>query len=154
MAKRLQPGNFKIRVVGNCPTHARTDLRARTHRFVIDEPEPRGGADQGPTPLETLLASFLGCTNVIANKIAAEMGIVLEAFSMELVATLDTDGINGIRDTLLPFPEIILTVKAVTAAPPEQMEILKARLAKRCPVSVILRGAGTKIIEDWRVSPP
>lgn len=154
MAITRQPTNFRIRVSGDCPTHACTEVRARQHRLVIDEPPVRGGTDLGPTPLETLLSSFLGCTNVIAHRIAEEMDIVLRDFSVSLVATLDTDGINGVRDTLVPFPEIKLTVTASTTSTEKEMALLRERLARRCPVSVILRQAGARIEENWRIIRP
>ena len=69
------PEIFKISVAAACPSHSRTDVTARQHTIVIDEPPHRGGTDVAQTPLETLLASFLGCNNVIANMIAEDIGI-------------------------------------------------------------------------------
>ena len=47
-------------------THARTKINIRDVSSVIDEPEARGGTNQGLTPTETLMASLIGCTNVIS----------------------------------------------------------------------------------------
>ncbi len=44
----------------------------------MDEPETRHGTDLGPSPLDTLVASLAGCTNVLLNKIATsylELGV-------------------------------------------------------------------------------
>lgn len=147
------PDTFKIAVRATCPSHARTDTTMRGHTLVIDEPPARGGTDRGPTPLETLLSAYLGCTNVILNLIAEEMGITVSGLELELTASFDTRGVFDRAPVTAPFPEIALTVDLVTDADAAQVEKLKLALARRCPVSVILRQAGARIAETWRVRP-
>jgi len=60
-----------IDLEGHCESHTLTRVRIRHHEMTIDEPVPGGGTDLAPTPLGTLLASLIGCTNVILHKIAA-----------------------------------------------------------------------------------
>jgi uncharacterized OsmC-like protein len=154
MTSFTMPEHFPIRVSATCPTHARTEVKARQHRFVIDEPPSRNGSDLGPTPLETMLSSYLGCTNVIANMIAEERGIRIESMDLRLVGHLDTRGVFGKADVPVPFPRIELQVTLVTDADESQVDDLKTALANRCPVSVILRQAGCVIEERWAVTPP
>ncbi|MEX2241081.1 MAG: OsmC family protein [Burkholderiales bacterium] len=146
------PETFQIRVAATCPTHARTEAQARHHRLVIDEPPSREGSDLGPSPLETMLAAFLGCTNVVANMIADDMGIHIETMDLKLVGHLDTRGVFGKAEVSVPFPRIELKVDLITDATEPQIDALKRALAKRCPVSVILRAAGCRIEEQWSVS--
>jgi putative redox protein len=40
------------------------DIEIREHRLISDEPEDRGGSDQGPTPTELLAASLASCTAI------------------------------------------------------------------------------------------
>ncbi len=148
------PDLFKIRVTGTCPTHARTELTARQHRIVVDEPAERGGTDQAATPLETLLSSYLACTNVIANLLAEEMRIGIESMEFKLTAHFDTRGVFGKADVTVPFPEVDLDVDIVTDAGEERVEELKKALARRCPVSVLLRQAGSRINETWSIRRP
>ncbi len=77
------PAILKIRLKADCPTHSRTEISARQHKVLIDEPPSRNGTDLAQSPLETLLSSFLGCTNVVANVIAEEMGIVITEMELE-----------------------------------------------------------------------
>ena len=148
------PRSIKLRASANCPTGARTETKSRTHEVVVDEPIDRGGTDLGPSPLELFLSSYLSCTNVIANRIAAEMGIELNNLSMDVIATLDTSGIDTATPTNLPFPKIELRVNVETSATDRKIEQLKADLAKRCPITVILRQAGTELISNWQVRRP
>lgn len=145
---------FKIRIDATCPSHARSELTARQHEIVIDEPPRRGGTDLGPTPLETMLASFLGCTNVIANLLAEEMAIPIDGLALSLTGHLDRRSIFDEAGLAVPFPTIELNVDITTAAPEAEIDRLKAALAKRCPVSRILREAGSEIIETWNVERP
>ena len=100
--------HFKIEAAAT--SHCRLEANARQHTVVIDEPAVRGGSDSAATPLETMLASFLACLNVISHLIADEMGIEIKDLSMSLDATFDTDGIRNTTPTTLPFPEIALTM--------------------------------------------
>lgn len=146
------PTILKIRLDADCQTHSRTEISARQHKVLIDEPPSREGSDLAPTPLETLLSSFLGCTNVVAHVIADEMGIKLDQMELQLVGHFDTAGFLGTADTDIQFPKIELTADIMTDADPAQIDELKSRLAKRCPVSSILRKAGTEIVETWNIS--
>lgn len=148
------PHLFTIRVNGESPNRALTRARARTHELVIDEPPARHGQDEGPTPLETLLSSYLACTNVIANIVAEEMGITIGAMTSSLRADFDTRGVFAKADVDVPFPTITLEIELRTDASEEQIEALRKAVAKRCPVSVILRAAGSRIDEHWRVIRP
>lgn len=148
------PTRAPMRIAASCPTHTRTDVTAvrQGHKFVIDEPPIRGGADAGPTPMEVLMASFAGCTNVIMNKIAGEKGMELANVSIQVVGYLDTRGIAGTEKISAPFPEVRLTVNCRTNGTPAKMKELKEELAWRCPASVILRGAGADVREEWNVT--
>lgn len=145
------PQLFKIRVSGESPNRAQTFARARKHELLIDEPPARHGYDEGPTPLETMLSSYLACTNVITNIVAEEMGVSIDGMMFSLAADFDTRGVFAKAEVEIPFPAIALEVELRTDASKEQIEALREAVAKRCPVSVILRAAGTQIEESWRV---
>ena len=145
------PAILKIRLKAECPTHSRTKISARQHTMLIDEPPSRNGTDLAQTPLETLMCSFLGCTNVVANVIAEEMGIEITEMALELVGHFDTQGFLGTGEVDVQFPQIELKADIETDASADQIDELKSRLAKRCPVSAILRKAGTEVIETWNI---
>ncbi|HJN61081.1 MAG TPA: OsmC family protein, partial [Alphaproteobacteria bacterium] len=113
-----------------------------------------GGTDAGAAPLETMLAAFLSCHNVVSNLIADEMGIELSDVIMGLDATLDTNGLSTTTPTELPFPEMKLTVNLTTSASDDEIARLRADVTKRCPVMVVMTRSGTQIHSTWNVSRP
>ena len=140
------------RIVATCPTHSRTDLRVRDLESVIDEPEERDGTNLGFTPTETLIASLIGCTNVISHKIAHKYGIAFDDMTIEADATFDRRGASLMEEIGVPFPKIVLTIDVRTDASDADMEKVRTELPKFCPVSKVIREAGTVIEEVWNVT--
>ncbi len=150
---KIRPKIFVDQVLtGACPSHSRCDVTTRDVSVTIDEPEARGGTNQGLSPTETVIAALIGCTNVIARKIAHRDGIEVREFSVEAVSTLDRRGVTLAREIDIPFPKVILTVNITTPASAGQVETLKTELARFGPVSKMLRQSGTKIEEIWNVT--
>ncbi|MGE0715718.1 MAG: OsmC family protein [Alphaproteobacteria bacterium] len=146
------PTKVPMRVSATCPTVARSDVRIRDFSLVIDEPVVRHGQDSGPTPMEVLMASLAGCSNVILNKICAERGVKLEDVSIDIVGMLDVRGINGQERIKTAFPEVRLAVTCTAHTTPETMAAIREELAWRCPASVVLRSQGAEFQETWNVT--
>lgn len=144
------PDLFKIHVEGGSVSAARTVLTARGHSVATDEPTERGGTNLSATPLETMLSSFLGCTNVITNYVAGLMGITIRHMDMRLTGHFDTRGVFGKAEVRIPFPTVELEVVLDTDADDSAIETLRKTVAEKCPVSVVLREAGTNFEETWR----
>jgi putative redox protein len=139
-------------VSAECPTHARTSAHAGKHELLIDEPAARGGTDQGPTPIETMIAALLGCTNVILNRVAEKNQVEVNALSLAAEARFDRRGVMLEEEVAVPFPEIRLTINLTTPATELQVERVKADLGRFCPVSKVIRQSGTKLQEIWSVT--
>ncbi|MFZ5493520.1 MAG: OsmC family protein [Pseudomonadota bacterium] len=142
-----------LHMSAQCPSHARTDVRIRDHVLTCDEPAARGGTDQGPAPVEVLVAALTGCTNVIINRLAEMQGLTVRDLRIEASAELDTRGIREGLDLARPIPRVALTLDLASDAQGAALDTLQAELHKRCPVSRVLREAGVEIVEDWRVRP-
>ena len=139
-------------IAATCPTHSRTDLRVRDLESVIDEPQERDGTNLGFTPTETLVASLIGCTNVISHKIAHKHGIEFGDMTIEAEASFDRRGASLMEEIRVPFPKIVLTINVRTDASDADMEKVKTELPMYCPVSKVIREAGTVIEEVWNVT--
>jgi putative redox protein len=139
---------------GRCPSHARTDVTVRDRSMIIDEPLERGGTNQGFTPTETLMASLVGCTNVITHKVAHKNGVDIKAMNIRLEAQFDRRGVTLQEEIERPFTQVTLTIDLETDADAAAVERVKRELAMFCPVSKVFRAAGVALKEIWNVSRP
>ena len=136
-----------------CRNATRSDIQIGGHEVTIDEPAERGGTGIGATPLEYLMAALAGCTNVISNRIATDMGIDIDLATVQVEGTVDSRVLQG-QATEVAFPKVKLDVTVKTGADEAQIEALRERLARTCPVSVLLQQAGAEIVGTWTVLAP
>ncbi len=142
---------MKLEATGE--THARSKVRARNVESIIDEPLERDGTNLGLTPTETLMASLIGCTNVITKRIAHHMGVETGEMNVSLTSDFDRRGVSLAEEIERPFSNIVMDIELATNATPEQMEDIKRDLAKFCPIAKVIRGSGVTITENWTLKP-
>jgi len=145
-------GNFTI--TGDCLSHARTNVEVRDVDVTIDEPTQRGGTNMGLTPVETLMAGLLGCTNVIGHKCADKHGVAFTDMTVSADVTFDRSGTQLQEEIAVPFPKVVLNINVTTSADDAAIENVKSDLGKFCPLAKVLREAGTEIEEIWTVTRP
>jgi uncharacterized OsmC-like protein len=110
--------------------------KARNFEIVIDEPENLGGTNEGPNPVEYILAGYAGCLNVMGHLIAKEQGIDLQKLEIELEGDLDPDKLFGKpTDQRAGYQEIRLKLKPQTTASQEQLDKWVEEVEARCPVN-------------------
>ena len=137
---------------GRCTSHSRTDVTVRDRSVIIDEPAERGGTNQGLTPTETMMASLIGCTNVITHKVAAKNNVAIKSMKVRLEAQFDRRGVMLQEELDVPFPSATLYIDLQTDADPAEVERVKRELAMFCPVSKVFRAAGIELKEVWSVT--
>lgn len=142
-----------MKLTGTAISHARTDISVRDVNSVIDEPTVRGGTNQGLTPTETLIASLVGCTNVITQRIAHGMGVQIADLKVDAAARFDRRGVSLQDEIEIPFPSVTLNIDIQTDADPQQIQAIQVDLQKFCPISKVIRNAGSVIEENWNVKP-
>ena len=142
------------RMRGVCTTEARADIPVRGHEIVIDERVETGGTNQGISPVETLLTALIGCTNRITHKVADANGVAIRDMTIDLEAQFDRRGTQLQEEIDVPFPTIELKIALTTDANDAAIERVKTDLPKFCPVSKVLRQAGTTINETWTITRP
>jgi putative redox protein len=152
MAIKLKT-TVKMGLSAQSETHARMRIAARDVQSVIDEPEARGGTNQGLTPTETLMSALMGCTNVISARIAHKMGITLDGMEISLSADFNRLGTMLEEEIEHPFTDIVMEISVATDADAAQLAALQSDLAKFCPIAKVIRGSGVTITENWTVQP-
>jgi putative redox protein len=115
------------------------------------EPLERGGTNQGFTPTETLMASLVGCTNVITHKVAHKNGVDIRSMNIRLEAQFDRRGVTLQEEIERPFTSVTLHIDLETEADAAAVERVKRELAMFCPVSKVFRNAGIELKEIWNV---
>ena len=145
------PNVVTMKLEGSVKSHARTDILARDVESVIDEPTVRGGTNLGLTPTETLMASLIGCTNVISHRIAERINVKINKMDINVEATFNKDGVSMAKEVEIPFPEINLYIKIDTNASKEQLETIKRELKMYCPISKVITNSGSKINDIWEL---
>lgn len=129
-----------VRVEANRETPTRATVEARGFELTIDEPEAMGGTDQGPTPLEYLLASQAGCLNVTGTLVATDMGIDIEDLEIAIEGDFDQGTFQTERpDDRTGLQDIEVTMSVSADADRETHQEWAERVEERCPVSDTIR---------------
>lgn len=125
---------------GTADTAARTTVRARDFRLVVDEPPALGGDDLGANPVEYLLAGFAGCLNVVGHLVAQEQGIALRSLDVEVSGPLDPARLFG-EDTeaRAGFQHIEVAFRVDAEADADALDRWVRTVEARCPISDNLR---------------
>jgi putative redox protein len=137
------------RVVGHCPSHAKSELSVRDLTSVIDEPIARGGTNKGFSPTETVIAALVGCTNVIGHKCAEMLAIDIGHLDISAACQFDRRGVTLSQEIDVPFQKIVLTIQSDGSASSNEIQQVAAEVAKYCPLAKLFREAGTIIEETW-----
>ncbi len=117
----------------------RSEAQLRQHRLTIDEPQALGGSDQGPNPVELILAALGSCQEITYRAFASALGIPLKSVSVELTGDIDLRGFFAVDPSVRPGYEAIRgTVHLESSADPETLEQLRQAVNGHCPVLDIL----------------
>lgn len=125
---------------------ARTELieRVQTKAYIrqfcldVDEPPSLGGTDQGPNPVELVLAALGTCQEIVYAAYSAVLGIPLDSVRVTVRGTLDPRGLFGVAEVPAGFTDIRCEVELVSPAATEDVTRLTEIVEARCPVLDIL----------------
>jgi uncharacterized OsmC-like protein len=154
MSNVKQKSVVRYTLNGSAESHSRTLLRARDLVDVSDEPEERGGTNEGFAPTELFLSSLMACSNVISHKIAKKHDINLIAYELSMDVEFNRLGVTLQEEVELPFPAIALRIEATTDSSDEKLEILKRDLPRYCPIAKMIAAAGTRLETEWVFNRP
>lgn len=128
--------NVKFTTSAIAETPTRTLVTARQFKIVVDEPKGLGGSDNGPNPVEYVLASVSGCLNVVGHVVASEMGFELKGLTIEAEGVLDPARFQGTSyNERAGYKEIHIKLKPEANVDKQTLEKWRATISDRCPVS-------------------
>jgi len=131
---------FSIKAHSENPT--KTVVEARNFKIVVDEPKNLGGTDDGPNPVEYVLAAFAGCLNVVGHLVAKEMGFSLKGMEINMEGDLDPAKFMGKEtEERAGYKEIRVSLKPDSDADEETLQKWLTSVKARCPVSDNLANA-------------
>lgn len=125
-------------VVRNDRARYHTDINAKGHRMIADEPADLGGTDHGPGPYELLQSALGACTAITVRMYADKKEIPLESITVNLSHEKIAGEGGGKID------RITREIKLVGDLSEEQRTKL-LEIADKCPVHKTLTGGNVKI---------
>jgi uncharacterized OsmC-like protein len=118
-------------------------------KIIIDEPHSLGGTDQGPSPVELVLAALGGCLNVLISSLAKKHGVELRGSKVYVEGDLDPNGFLEKDPKVRPgFQEIRYRIDIDAFSHPERIEALIQHVERVCPLKDILRGVPTLALQS------
>lgn len=116
---------------------------------VMDEPSVLGGENQGPNPLEYLVASLNGCKGVMIPLIAKEMDFQFSELSFDTKGVVDLRGLMGQPGISTHFQSLKFSVSIKTDESAERLQALQDAVSARCPIYNLLLDANVSIENQW-----
>jgi uncharacterized OsmC-like protein len=125
--------NFNVNGISKSAT--KLESKARSFNITIDEPEDLGGKDEGPNPVEYILAGYAGCLNVVLNLVAKEKGIQINSLKLDVNGDLNPSKLLGGNEDRAGFRGINVNIEIDSPASKEELEVLLFEAKGRCPVN-------------------
>lgn len=156
VSDRLQPIHVETQYLGKYKSAVNIrDLAV----CYLDEPKELGGDNDGPTPLESVLASLCGCTSMIVHIMQREMGFRLHAMRCEADGVVDVrraemkrtgKKYSEVEPIAHHFHSVTLKVFIKSDESPERVAELERQVRRLCPVSRLLEDAGIAFNVEWK----
>lgn len=113
----------------------RTTVEVRDFDLTVDEPEEMGGQNEGPNPLEYLLAGQAGCLNATSQQVASEMDIDIADLEITIEGKFNQAVFTGNDDDRTGLQDIEVSMAVEADADEATVEEWVERVEARCPVS-------------------
>ena len=127
--------NLTFSVKGNNSNTTRLDVETRQFKLIVDEPAEMGGNDEGPNPVEYILAGYAGCLNVVGHVVAKELGINFHKLTIEVSGQLNPARFLGLsNDERAGFQSINVKLNIDSDATPDKLNQWLETVENRCPV--------------------
>lgn len=117
----------------------KSEATVRQFSLIADEPQSLGGTDEGPNPVELILAALGTCQEITYRLYADALGIPLNGVSVKVTGDLDLRGFFAVDEAVRPgFGAIRAEVTLDSPATDADLERLKETVDRHCPVLDLL----------------
>ncbi|SFE70288.1 OsmC family protein [Alteribacillus iranensis] len=141
---------MKVATEGQWEGGVKTSISVRDFEpLIVDEPASLGGGDEGPNPVEYVLAGLSSCTSVMIALIAKEQDFTFNGVEFKNEGDIDIRGLQGVEGVSPHFQEVRFDVILDTTENEDKIQQLKEAVEKRCPVMNLLRDADIPVETKW-----
>jgi len=135
LKKRPQLAVYKPKVSSKLVRNLYVETNVREHVVKSDYPEPAGGENQAPNPIELLLASFAACIEAAFYEFAEYNGLTVDSVEAEVQGTLDLRGLFMIDESISPgIQDLSYTLRIRTSENEDTVRQLAEKVIAHCPV--------------------
>lgn len=110
--------------------------------LTIDEPVDFGGSNEGPNPVEYLLAGAAGCFAIGFEIFASRQDVKLEQLSIDIEGNLDLATFFGFVDGERGITQPVIKLKVMADAPREKIKKIAEQALE---ASVVLNSLKAKV---------
>jgi len=133
--KKPEAAIYRPKVVSKHIYGLYTETAVRTHTVTADYPEPAGGTDRAPNPIELLLAALAACIEGALYGFAVHEGLRIDSVSIEIEGELDLRGLFMVDETApAGFKGIQYSLKIESPEDEEKVRALAEKVIAHCPV--------------------
>lgn len=118
----------------------KSEISIRDFKLTVDEPPELGGRNEGPNPVELVLASLATCQEITYRLYADSLGIPLDSVSVKVSGDIDLRGFFAVDEAARPgFRSIRTEVVLQGPASDAEFQRLRDTVNRHCPVLDILK---------------
>lgn len=134
--KRPEAAIYRPRVSSRHVAGLYTETNAREHTVKADYAEVAGGSNQGPNPIELLLAALAACIESAFYEFALYEGLTISSLSVDVDGTIDLRGLFMVDDSV-PSGFRNLRYNFYIESPDDELKIkeLAEKVIAHCPVA-------------------
>ncbi len=137
--KKPESAIYKPKVTSRHIKDLYTESTAREHVVKSDYGEAAGGDNQGPNPIELLLASLAACIEASFYEFAVHEGFTIKSLTVDVEGTLDLRGLFMIGDVSPGFKDLRYTVNIESPDDETRVREFVEKVIDHCPVVDSLR---------------
>jgi putative redox protein len=138
--ERPQAAIYKPKVTSRHVRNLYTESEVRGHIVKSDYPEPAGGENLAPNPIELLLSAMASCIEAAFYEFAQYEGLTIHSVSVDVRGELDLRGLFMVDESVKAgFQDLAYTFRIETPDSPEKVRNLAEKVVDHCPVVDSLR---------------